>query len=129
MPAPNPYRNVQLDVASPEDSVALLYDGIRRFVDQALLALQAGKLEQVSYNVGKAQQILGEMSACLNFEVEISKNLYQLYEYWSWRLGQGLIKQEPAAFQEVSAVLADMREAWADAARQVRAQRALRAHG
>lgn len=126
----NQYRNYQLDTSGPEDSVALIYDGTRRFVDQALLALQAKDYAQVSHYVGKAQQILGELAANLNHDAEISKNLAQLYEYWTWRLGQGLIKQDPEAFKEVSAVLADMRDAWADAARQVRVQRAaLRAHG
>lgn len=124
------YRNYQLDTAGLEDSIPLLYDGARRFVDQAQVALEAGDYFQVSQNTGKAQRILSELAASLNMDAGgIAANLYQLYDYWVWRLGQGLIQKNPDAFREVSAALGDMRDAWADAARQVRAQRSLRAHG
>lgn len=126
----NQYRNYELDTASPEDSVALLYDGARRFVDRALVALEKSDYEQVNHNVSKAQRILSELAAALNFEAgSMAQDLFRLYEYWIWRLRQGLIHKDPACFREVSGVLADMREAWAEAARQVRTQRGLRAHG
>lgn len=120
----NQYKTYQLETMAPEDRVAVLYEGAQRFIDRAALALEQGDLPEVSVNVGKAQQIFAELTASLNFEAgEIARNLQQLYEYWSWRLSQGLIKKDVAAFREVSATLGDMAQAWADAARQVRAQR------
>lgn len=118
------YRIYQAETVPPEDRVALLYDGTRRFVDRALRALEREDYEEVSRNVGKAQRILEELSAALNFEAgQIAENLFLLYDYWSWRLGQGLIHKDPSAFREVSAALADMHEAWVEAAKAVRAQR------
>lgn len=120
----NQYKTYQLETMAPEDRVAVLYERAQRFIDRAALALEQGDLPEVSVNVGKAQQIFAELTASLNFEAgEIARNLQQLYEYWSWRLSQGLIKKDVAAFREVSATLGDMAQAWADAARQVRAQR------
>lgn len=126
----NQYRSYQVETASPEDQVALLYDGARRFVDKGRAAMEAGILDEASHNVGKAQAILAELSAALNLEVgEIAQNLWKLYDYWNWRLSQGLIKKDSTALQEVSAALSDMGQAWADAARQVRAQRSVRTTG
>lgn len=123
------YRSYQVDTAGPEAQVALLYDGARRFTEQALSALEDGRLDDVSLYSGKAQRILEELSFALNPEAgEIAGNLGKLYEYWCWRLGQGLLMQEPAAFREVSATLTEMGEAWAVAAGQVRAQRGKQAH-
>lgn len=126
----NPYRSYQVETASAEDQVAMLYDGARRFIDLATIALEARRYDEVSNNIGKAQRIFGELSACLNFEAgEIANNLLQLYDYWTWRLSQGLILKDPGMFQEVSATLVEMQGAWAEAAKQVRVQRGVRASG
>lgn len=126
----NQYKAYQAETASPEEVVVLLYDGARRFTDQALVALEEGNFAEVSLNVGKAQRIFTELSNSLNFSAgDIAGNLWKLYDYWSWRLSQGLLKKDAEAFREVSAVLVDMHGAWAEAARQVRAQRGARALG
>lgn len=120
----NQYRAYQVDTVTPEDQVVLLYEGAQRFVERAIVALEAQEYMEVSRNVGKAQRIFAELSTALNFEAgEIAENLYRLYDYWSWRLTQGLLKKDVAALQEVSAAVADMSEAWGTAARQVRSQR------
>lgn len=125
------YRGYQAETAGPEEQVALLYDGARRFTDKALAALDTRDYEQVSRYTGKAQRILEELSSALNFEAggEIAHNLFQLYDYWNWRLSEGLIKKDAGAYQEVSAALADMHVTWVQAAKQVRAQRGGRSVG
>jgi flagellar protein FliS len=124
------YRSYQTETVGPEEQIALLYGGAVRFIEQALVRLEAGDPEGVSRSIGKAQEILSELSACLDLSVgEVAQNLFQLYDYWTRRLSQGLIHQDAAAFREVSAALSDMQEAWAQAARSVRAQRAVAAGG
>lgn len=124
------YQAYQVETVPREDQVALLYEGARRFIDRAVLALEAGNYDEVSENVGKAQRIFAELTAALNFQAgEIAKNLERLYEYWSWRLSQGLLRKDAEAFREVAAMVGDLGAAWAEAARQVRAQRGLRADG
>jgi flagellin-specific chaperone FliS len=49
---------VQIDTATPEDSIVLIYDGLRRLVDLATAALAARNYYEVSLNVGKAQRVL-----------------------------------------------------------------------
>lgn len=124
------YQAYQTETATPEDRVALLYDGARRFTDRALTALEAKNFADVGLYTGKAQRILIELSGALDYSAgEIAHNLEALYEYWNWRLGQGLLKQDPTAFREVSATLMEMHGAWAEAAKQVRAQRGVAAVG
>lgn len=119
------YQTYQVQTASPGEQVALLYEGARRFTDLAQKGLENGRLDEVSLYTGKAQRILEELAACLNPEAgEVAQHLDQLYDYWCWRLGQGLIKRDGAAYREVSAVLGEMAEAWREAARSLKAQRA-----
>lgn len=126
----NQYRSYQVQTSAPEDQIALLYDGARRFVDQAAAAVEAQDYPLVSEKVGKAQRIFTELTAMLNFEAgEVADNLARLYEYWNWRLTQGLIHKDVEAFREVSATVADLGAAWAEAAKAVRAQRSGQALG
>ncbi len=126
----NQYKTYQVQTTAPEDQVALLYEGAQRFIDKAALALQAGKYDEVSAYVGRAQQIFTELRTALNPEAgEIARNLDRLYDYWTWRLSQGLIKKDIEAFREVSGTVGDMAATWKEAARQVRAQRGARASG
>lgn len=119
------YQGYQVQTASPGEQVAMLYEGARRFADLALRGLEEGRPEDVSLYTGKAQRILEELALCLNHDAgEIAGNLDRLYEYWRWRLGQGLIKQEPGAYREVSEALGQMAEAWREAARSLKVQRA-----
>lgn len=126
----NQYKAYQVQTTAPEDQVALLYEGAQRFIDKAALALQAGRYDEVSAYVGRAQQIFTELRTALNPEAgEIARNLDRLYDYWTWRLSQGLLKKDIEAFREVSATVGDMAGAWREAARQVRAQRGTHVSG
>lgn len=126
----NQYKAYQVNTVPPEEQIVLLYEGAQRFIDRAAQALEAKDYAAVSLNVGKAQQIFAELAASLNFHAgEIAHNLNRLYEYWSWRLSEGLIHKDVQAFREVSAAVGDMAAAWAQAAKQVRAQRGVRVSG
>lgn len=121
----NQYRTYQAETVAPEDQISLLYEGAQRFIDKAAAALEQERYTEVSENVGKAQRIFAELSSALNPEAgEIAANLARLYEYWNWRLSQGLIRKDVSALREVSATVGDMASAWAEAARQVRIERA-----
>lgn len=124
------YKSYQVNTVTPEEQIVLLYEGAQRFIDRAAQALEAQDYAAVSLNVGKAQQIFAELAASLNFDAgEIAQNLSQLYDYWSWRLTQGLIQKDITAFREVSATVGDMAATWAQAAKQVRSQREVRISG
>lgn len=126
----NQYKTYQVNTVTPEEQIVLLYEGAQRFIDRAAKALEEQDYAAVSLNVGKAQQIFAELAASLNFDAgEIAHNLNRLYDYWSWRLSEGLIHKNAEAFREVSAVVGDMASAWAEASKQLRAQRGVRVGG
>lgn len=118
------YRSSQLDTVGPGEIIVLAYEGALRFTNQARVALEREQLDQASQLTGKAQAILIELAANLNFEAgEVAVNLARMYEYWTWRLSQGLLKRDPAMYQEVAGQLAEFAEAWAEVNRQARMAR------
>lgn len=126
----NQYKTYQVNTATPGEQIVILYEGAQRFIEKAARALEAQDYAAVSLNVGKAQQIFAELAASLNFDAgDIAHNLNRLYDYWSWRLGQGLIHKDLEAFREVSAMVGDMAAAWAEAVKQALTQRGVRVSG
>jgi flagellar protein FliS len=113
------YRQTSIQTAPPEQLIVMLYDGAIRSLEQAKLAIQAGK--DPSDAIAKAQDIFAELAASLNLSAgEIAGNLAQLYNFWIQRLFQAQIHREATMVDEVNTMVRDLREAWATIAAQQR---------
>lgn len=95
----------------------MLYDGAIKFVRFGIEGIQQKNVEQANTNLIKAQKILHELIAALNFDYEISKNLVLIYEYMIRQLilANSTKKEGPA--REVLGYLTEMKETWAEAAK------------
>ncbi|MBA2882666.1 flagellar protein FliS [Desulfosalsimonas propionicica] len=116
----NPYQNYfanQIQTASPEQVLVMLYDGAIRFLRQARQALEngdrVGKLKKISRTVA----ILTELSNSLDFEKggEIAENLDGLYAYMVRELTRPNAEDEFKAMEVSENILLELRGAWAEA--------------
>ena len=114
------YRNQQIMTASPEDLTLMLYNGAIRFVSESIGCLQAGNLAKSNAANLRAQDIVREFMATLDMQYEMSHNLFKLYEYIEYRLIQGNIHKDPAQLEEARGMLAELRDTWVDAMKQVK---------
>lgn len=124
MALPNPYqsyRNQQINTASQDKLILMLFDGAIRFCHQAKDALEQKKFEEANTFLTKAQNIVQEFMVTLDMQQEIAHNLYALYDYFYRRLIDANIKKDPAIVTEVVSFLADLRETFAQAGLQARA--------
>jgi flagellar protein FliS len=113
------YRQTAIQTAPPEQLIVMLYDGAIRSLEQAKLALQAGK--DPAEAIAKAQDIFAELATSLNLSAgDIAGNLTQLYDFWIRRLFQAQIHRESTMVDEVATMVRDLREAWATIAAQQR---------
>ena len=111
------YRNTSIMTASPMELILILYDEAGKSL---LKAEESFKLEgperiqEVNNNILRAQNIITELTASLNFEKggEIAANLYKLYEFMSYQLGQANAKKEKKPIIEVRKLMSELREAW-----------------
>jgi len=119
MAIPNPYqqyRQQQVNTATPDRLLIMLYDGALRFCQQAKTALEQKQMELAHVNLTKAQNIIVEFMTTLNMNYEISRNLYALYDYLYNRLVEANIKKDAAIVEEASGFLTELRKTWAEAA-------------
>jgi flagellar protein FliS len=93
----------------------MLYDGAIRFCEKAKVAIQDKDVQEANNFIIKVERIVEELRSCLDMSYEISHNLYSLYDYMYNRLMEANLKKDMAMLDEVSGMLAELRETWGQA--------------
>jgi len=77
------YKNMQITSASPTQILILLYEGAITNVKKAALAIDNKNIAEKGKYIGKAHDIINELSVSLNHEVggDIAKELERLYNF------------------------------------------------
>ncbi|MEK4262975.1 MULTISPECIES: flagellar export chaperone FliS [Paenibacillus] len=106
------YQQTQLQTASPAQLLLMLYDGAIRFIRVGISGIEEKDVQKTNTYLGKAQGVIHELIAALNFDYEISNTLHSVYEYMIHQLIKANINKEKATATEVLNYLIDLREAW-----------------
>lgn len=119
-PSPAAYRQGAVMAATPAELIVMLYDGARRFLRQAGLAMGEGEIEQAHNTLRRAELIIAHLDSVLDYEQgEIAQNLHSIYSFCLAHLNSARLGQDPSKLEEVSDMLGELREAWAQAADEV----------
>jgi flagellar protein FliS len=109
------YRRVEVETASPERLVVMLFNGAIRRVDDARHAIAAGDRSETHSHLIVAQEIITELRGALDLTAgDVAHNLNRVYEYLHHLLVQANLKKEPAPLDECLEHLHGLRDAWAD---------------
>jgi flagellar protein FliS len=118
----------QINTTSAENLVTMLYDGARKFINKSIKALENNNIQEANYNLLRAQDILSELMAGINFEAgDLAQSLYSLYEYIRHLLIQSNLQKEIKPAQEALTMISELREAWVKML-QIPADQCLRLH-
>ncbi len=108
------YRESAVLSAPPEMLVVMLYDGARKFLFQAGVAMREGKIELGHRKLRRAEDIILHLREALDMEQgEIANRLEAIYLFCGRHLRQARFDQDPAKLEQVSTLLGELREAWA----------------
>lgn len=109
------YLKTQIQTASREQLVLMLFDGVIRFSEKAKQALEEKELEASHSACARAQAIIMELFAGLSFTDggEIAINLGRLYTYAMQRLVDANMKHDTSLLTEVQGIFRNLREGWA----------------
>ncbi|KJF25893.1 hypothetical protein TZ02_16640 [Clostridium aceticum] len=107
--------------APPENLTLMLYEGAIRFMNQAVIYISAKNNEKTNVAIQRAQDIFIELMSTLNQEIEMSKNLFSLYEFMNYRLVEANIEKDPEKLREVITMTKELRDTWEEAMKQYKA--------
>lgn len=117
------YAKVSVEVAvessDPHRLILMLFDGAISAVSLARIHMNAGEIAQKGMAISKAIDLITNgLQASLDMTAggDLAERLAALYEYMAQRLLIANLKNSVAALDEVSELLASLREAWAEIA-------------
>ena len=117
------YKKQQVMTATPEALTLMLYNGCLKFIKEGVEQLAEKNYEASNTSFQKAQNIISEFRITLNMDYEISHQLLPLYNYAYDRLVEGNMKSDPALIQEATDIIAELRDAWAQAMKKAREEK------
>ncbi|HEX4672700.1 MAG TPA: flagellar export chaperone FliS [Solirubrobacteraceae bacterium] len=112
---PRAYRESAVLSAQPEQLIVMLYDGARRFLHQAAIAMGEGQVELAHRKLRRTEDILLHLREVLDMEQggEIATRLHSIYTFCQSYLLKARLDRDPAKIDRVSAMLGELRDAWA----------------
>lgn len=108
----------QVSSADPHELILMLFDGALLSVNSAAAAIDAKDTQAKIRHITKAIEIisLGLQASLDSAGGELAERLGALYDYMSLRLTQANAQNSTAPLVEVSGLLRDLRDAWAQIA-------------
>ncbi|HBN09805.1 MAG TPA: flagellar export chaperone FliS [Cyanobacteria bacterium UBA8530] len=115
------YQEAQYETAPRERLLLMLFDGLIRFNNAAIMAMQAKDNQKAHDCCLKVENILVELMATLNFDAnkEVAQNLFDLYEFLQRQTVQANVKKDPAILNKIHHFYVDLKETWSQAARNI----------
>ncbi|WP_377887323.1 flagellar export chaperone FliS [Alkalihalobacillus sp. R86527] len=117
----NPYQTYQQNsvaTSSPQELTLMLYNGCLKFIRMAAIAMKKNNVEGKHTNIMKAQNILEELRATLNMDMELAKSMDSLYEFMIGQLVSANINNNIETLQEVEELAEEFRNTWKEAMEQ-----------
>ena len=108
------YKQNQIETATPEQILILLYDGAIQYLNHAKIALEEDDNEQFQSNMFGCERIIIEFMNTLKLDEggHFAATLYRLYEYLNKTLITATIIRDVEKIDEVLKHLMNLRETW-----------------
>lgn len=114
---PRVYRQNAVLSASQCELVVMQYDGARRFLRQAASAMRGGEVERAHKTLRRAEMLIAHLDGTLDHDRgEIPAQLHAIYSFCLDHLNAARMQNDAAKLEEVSELLGELREAWAQVA-------------
>ena len=114
------YKQQSVMTMTQGDMINLLYDEIINRLNKGLLGLEVRDFEASNTHFKKAQAIISHLESTLDSQYPVSRNLSSLYEYFNHQIIQANVRKSPDPVQEVLPMIMELKEAFAQADKQVR---------
>lgn len=117
----NPYQAYQQQsvmTMTQGEMLLKLYDETIKQLSAAEIYMGEGSIEKTNLALQKAQKILNHLRATLDFQYDISNQLAALYDYFVRQIVSANIKKDVKLIQEILPMVSDLRDTFAQAAKQ-----------
>lgn len=111
------YQDSKILTASPAELTLMLYEGAIKFGNLAIMAIDKKQYDVANINIIKAEKIITELRATLDFAYPVAKDFDLVYDYIFRRLVDANIKKETEILEESLQYIREMRDTWKEVMR------------
>lgn len=110
------YKEQSIDTMTQSELLLTVYDELVKRLTRAELALQKGDYALMEASVDRSSEIIKYLDSTLDRSYEISSNLAQLYEYFTYELVRVKIGRNATELQRVKTMVSELRDSFRIAA-------------
>ena len=111
----NQYKEQSINTMTQGELLLLLYDELYKRLAQAEITLEKQEYPVFENCVDRAVAIIQYLDDTLDRKYDISKNLTQLYEYFTYELGRVKIGRRKDLLAHVKSMIGELRDAFRQA--------------
>lgn len=116
------YNNSKVLTASPAELTLMLYEGMIKFCNIAIVAVEQKDISKAHTNIVKVQNIIEYLRATLDMKYPVAKDFERMYVYLGKRLVEANVKKDKEILDEVNEHLHSIRDTWKEVMRLNKAQ-------
>ena len=109
------YKEQSVNTMTQGELLLLLYDELYKRLSQAELMLDQQNFPVYEASIERSVAIIDYLDSTLDRQYPISKNLAQLYEYFTYELGRAKIGRRKEVLTHVKTMVGEMRDAFRQA--------------
>ncbi|WP_295764717.1 flagellar export chaperone FliS [uncultured Oscillibacter sp.] len=109
------YKEQSVNTMTQGELLLLLYDELYKRLSQAELMLDQQDYPVYEASIERAVAIIDYLDSTLDRQYEISGNLTQLYEYFTYELGRAKIGRRKEVLTHVKSMVGELRDAFRQA--------------
>lgn len=106
------YKDNRILTASPSELTLMLYEGAIKFCNIAIMSIEKNDIEKANINIIKAQRIITELRATLDFKYSSAEQFEVVYDYIYRGLVESNIKKDKEIIEEALGYIREMRDTW-----------------
>src|SRR5574344_2038400 len=110
----NQYKQNEIETATPEQILILLYDAAIRFLIKAKQAIEEKNIQETHNNIVACENIILEFMSTIDIKNggDLAQRLYNLYDYFYNTLVEANMQKDMRKVNEVLTHLKGLRETW-----------------
>lgn len=111
------YQNNKVMTASPGELTLMLYEGMIKFTNIAIIGVEEHDIQKAHNNIIKTENIISELQSTLNYKYPVANDFNNIYVYLKERLIQANFKKDKAILEECLEHERTLRDTWKEVMR------------
>lgn len=122
------YKQQSINTMSGAELILTLYNEALKNLRIAIMKFESNEIEVAITHTKKAKEIFKYLSESLDFNFDISNNLFKLYVFFNQEIVTAEVTSKPKSLSEIIPLIEDLRSTWTQANTSLHKKNAMSTH-